>query len=153
DLATASDLRYYALPDLQNRLEALQAKKAEEDAKIGGGTDTVTPEQIAEIVGRWTATPVPRLMSTEKEKLLRIERIADYVVGQPEAVKAFANTIRLSRSGLADGSAAHRQLSNGRSCTGKTLLSKTVSCYNFIVTIVTDRNLRSSPLFFSSVNA
>ncbi|KAG1757568.1 P-loop containing nucleoside triphosphate hydrolase protein [Suillus lakei] len=151
DLATASDLRYYALPDLQNRLEALQAKKAEEDAKTGGGTDTVTPEQIAEIVGRWTAIPVTRLMSTEKEKLLRMERIlADHVVGQPEAVKAVANAIRLSRSGLAD---AQRPIASflmaGPSGTGKTLLSKTVSC-NFIVTIVTDRNLRSSPLFFST---
>jgi ATP-dependent Clp protease ATP-binding subunit ClpA len=138
DLATVSDLRYYALPDLQSRLEALQAKKVEEDVRTGGGTDTVTPEQIAEIVGRWTAIPVTRLMSTEKEKLLRLERIlADHVVGQPEAVKAVANAIRLSRSGLAD---AQRPIASflmaGPSGTGKTLLSKTVSWCNFIVTTV-----------------
>lgn len=75
DLATASDLRYYALPDLKKKLEMLEARKATEDAVAGGGSDTVTPEAIAEIVGRWTSIPVTRLMSSEKEKLLRMEVI------------------------------------------------------------------------------
>ena len=52
DQATASDLRYYALPDAQNRLESLLAKQAEEEKTGLGGADTVTPEQIAEIVAR-----------------------------------------------------------------------------------------------------
>lgn len=129
DLATASDLRYYALPDLQSKLAVLEAKKAEEDAAAGSGSDTVTPEAIAEIVARWTNIPVTRLMSTEKEKLLRMEKIlAESVVGQPEAVKAVANAIRLSRSGLRN---AQRPIASflmaGPSGTGKTLLSKTVS--------------------------
>ena len=129
DLATASDLRYYALPDAQNRLESLLAKQAEEENTGLGGADTVTPEQIAEIVARWTSIPVTRLMSTEKEKLLRMEKIlSESVVGQPEAVKAVANAIRLSRSGLGN---AQRPIASflmaGPSGTGKTLLSKTVS--------------------------
>ncbi|EGN99962.1 hypothetical protein SERLA73DRAFT_180301 [Serpula lacrymans var. lacrymans S7.3] len=133
DLATASDLRYYALPDLQSRLQQLQAKKAEEDETMGGGTDTVTPEQIAEIVGRWTSIPVTRLMSTEKEKLLRMERIlAGSVVGQPEAVKAVANAIRLSRSGLSNSQRPIASfLMAGPSGTGKTLLSKTLATLLF----------------------
>ena len=133
DLATASDLRYYALPDLQQRLAQLEAKKAAEDAVAGGGTDTVTPEQIADIVARWTSIPVTRLMSTEKEKLLRMERVlAESVVGQPEAVKAVANAIRLSRSGLAN---AWRPIASflfaGPSGTWKTLLSKTLATLLF----------------------
>lgn len=54
DLTTASDLRYYALPDLQNKLAQLEKKKAEE-ADSNSGSDVVTPEHIAEIVGRWTS--------------------------------------------------------------------------------------------------
>ncbi len=129
DLATASDLRYYALPDLQSRLALLEAKKAAEDSEGGTGTDTVTPDQIAEIVARWTNIPVTRLMSTEKEKLLKMERIlAESVVGQPEAVKAVANAIRLSRSGLGNPQRPIASfLMAGPSGTGKTLLSKTVS--------------------------
>lgn len=133
DLATVSDLRYYALPDLTSRLQALEAKKAEEDMASGGGTDTVTPEQIAEIVGRWTQIPVTRLMTSEKEKLLGMEKVlANSVVGQPEAVKAVANAIRLSRSGLSN---TQRPIASflfaGPSGTGKTLLSKTLATLLF----------------------
>ena len=149
DLATASDIRYYALPELQNRLAVLETKKAEEDAARGTGTDTVTPGQIAEIVARWTNIPVTRLMSTEKEKLLRMEKIlADSVVGQPEAVKAVANAIRLSRSGLRN---ANRPIASflfaGPSGTGKTLMSKTVcsACYFVLIDLITDCCFYSSP--------
>jgi ATP-dependent Clp protease ATP-binding subunit ClpB len=66
------------LPELQKKLDMLEAKKAQEEASGGGGgmaEDVVTPEAIAEIVGRWTSIPVTKLMSTEKEKLLRMEKI------------------------------------------------------------------------------
>lgn len=132
DLSTASDLRYYALPDLQNRLKVLEQRKAAEDAE-GTGSDTVTPEQIAEIVARWTSIPVTRLMSTEKEKLLRLEKIlAENVVGQPEAAKAVANAVRLSRSGLRNAARPIASfLMAGPSGTGKTLLSKTLATLLF----------------------
>lgn len=96
----------------------------------GDESDTVTAEQIAEVVARWTSIPVTRLMSSEKDKLLNMEKVlARSVVGQPDAVKAVANAIRLSRSGLTN---PQRPIASfllaGPSGTGKTLLAKTVSC-------------------------
>ncbi|KAJ6509528.1 P-loop containing nucleoside triphosphate hydrolase protein [Mycena vitilis] len=134
DLQTASDIKYYALPDLANQLQKLEAKKAEEDAADGADqNDTVTSDNIAEIVARWTSIPVTRLMSSEKEKLLRMEKIlAKSVVGQTEAVKAVANAIRLSRSGLTNPSRPIASfLLAGPSGTGKTLLAKTLATLLF----------------------
>ncbi|KIY71648.1 P-loop containing nucleoside triphosphate hydrolase protein [Cylindrobasidium torrendii FP15055 ss-10] len=134
DLSTASDLRYYAIPELQTRISQLEAKKAEEDAAgEGGGNDTVTPEAIAEIVARWTSIPVTRLMSSEREKLLRMEKVlAESVVGQSEAVRAVANAIRLSRSGLSNPSRPIASfLMAGPSGTGKTLMAKTLATLMF----------------------
>ncbi|KAJ7225520.1 P-loop containing nucleoside triphosphate hydrolase protein [Mycena pura] len=133
DLQTASDIRYFALPDLTKRLHELEAKKAAEDAVQGDESDTVTAEQIAEVVARWTSIPVTRLMSSEKEKLLNMEKVlASSVVGQPDAVKAVANAIRLSRSGLTN---PHRPIASfllaGPSGTGKTLLAKTLATLLF----------------------
>ncbi|KAJ7293571.1 P-loop containing nucleoside triphosphate hydrolase protein [Mycena rebaudengoi] len=133
DLATASDIKYYALPDLANKLRQLEAKKAAEDEAAGEENDTVTAEQIARIVARWTSIPVTRLMSSEKDKLLKMERIlASSVVGQTEAVKAVANAIRLSRSGLTN---PQRPIASfllaGPSGTGKTLLVKTLATVLF----------------------
>ncbi|KAG8691547.1 hypothetical protein FRC11_001537 [Ceratobasidium sp. 423] len=130
DITTVSDLRYYAIPDLQKRLEALERKKETEEPSVN---DAVTPEAIAEIVSRWTSIPVTRLMSTEREKLLRMEKIlSESVVGQPEAVKAVANAIRLSRSGLANKNRPIASfLMAGPSGTGKTLLSKTLATLLF----------------------
>jgi ATP-dependent Clp protease ATP-binding subunit ClpB len=128
DLATASDVEYFAIPEVEARIRRLEERKAAEEAAAGGGTDIVTPEQIAEIVGKWTNIPVTRLITSEKEKLLRMEKVlAESVVGQPEAVKAVANAIRLSRSGLSNPNRPVASfLMAGPSGTGKTLMAKTV---------------------------
>jgi len=103
-----------------------------EDAAGNGGMDTVTPDQIAEIVAKWTNIPVTRLMTTEREKLLKLEKVlSDSVVGQADAVKAVANAIRLSRSGLSNPNRPIASfLMTGPSGTGKTLLAKTVRVFS-----------------------
>ncbi|CED84854.1 heat shock protein [Phaffia rhodozyma] len=134
DLETAADLKYYAIPDLQKRLQMLEEKKAEKEAAGEvPESDIVTPDQIAEVVARWTAIPAQRLMSTEKQKLLHMEKIlTKAIVGQPDAVKSVSNAIRLSRSGLGN---PNRPIASfllcGPSGTGKTLLAKTLAEFMF----------------------
>lgn len=141
DFSTASDLQYYAIPDIESRIQKLEADKTRADQEVlqkGGGhgepllTDAVGPDQIAEIVGRWTGIPVTKLRTSEKDKLLHMERdISRVVVGQPEAVKSVANAIRLQRSGLANPNQPPSFLFCGPSGTGKTLLTKALAEFLF----------------------
>jgi ATP-dependent chaperone ClpB len=143
DLATASDIRYYAIPELKKHIQKLEQEKAQADAEIAAHaqatgetamlTDVVGPDQINEIVARWTGIPVTRLRTTEKEKLLNMEKyLSQQVVGQKEAVKAVANAIRLSRSGLSNPNQPIASfLFCGPSGTGKTLLTKSLAEFLF----------------------
>ncbi|KAF2442988.1 P-loop containing nucleoside triphosphate hydrolase protein [Karstenula rhodostoma CBS 690.94] len=141
DLQTASDLTYYAIPDLKQRIAELEAEKKKADQEMwahqdGGGeallSDSVGPDQINEIVARWTGIPVTRLKTTEKDKLLNMERhLGRIVVGQKEAVGAVSNAIRLQRSGLANPNQPPSFLFCGPSGTGKTLLTKALAEFLF----------------------
>ena len=141
DIQTASDLKYYAIPDVETRIKELEKQKAQADAEMwshqaGDGhsllSDYVGPDQINEIVARWTGIPVTRLRTTEKEKLLNMERhLNATVVGQKEAVVAVSNAIRLQRSGLANPNQPPSFLFCGPSGTGKTLLTKALAEFLF----------------------
>ena len=141
DIQTASDLKYYAIPDVEHRITQLEQEKAKADAEMwaqGGGegqsllSDAVGPDQINEIVARWTGIPVTRLKTTEKDKLLNMERhLSQVVVGQREAVVSVANAIRLQRSGLANPNQPPSFLFCGPSGTGKTLLTKALAEFLF----------------------
>lgn len=140
DLSTASDLKYYAIPDIEARIEVLEHEKAQADADLYGRrdggepliTDEVGPDQINEIVARWTGIPVTRLRTTEKDKLLQMEKVLEkIVIGQKEAVQAVSNAIRLQRSGLANPDQPPSFLFCGPSGTGKTLLTKALAEFLF----------------------
>lgn len=114
DIQTASDIKFFAMPDTKARIEQLEKDRATADAELyasGGSqgaqeallTDAVGPDQINEIVGRWTGIPVTRLRTSEKDKLLLMEKqLGKIVVGQKEAVTSVSNAIRLQRSGLSN---------------------------------------------------
>ena len=139
DYATASDLTYYAVPDVKQRIDHLEHERAQADARRGsdaGGapltTDAVGPDQINDIVGRWTGIPISRLKTSEKDKLLQMEKyLGKVVVGQKEAVTSVANAIRLQRSGLSSPNQPPSFLFCGPSGTGKTLLTKALAEFLF----------------------
>ncbi|TID17787.1 putative heat shock protein Hsp98/Hsp104/ClpA [Venturia nashicola] len=142
DFATASDLQYYAIPDLQARIDKLEREKEQQDAEANQRrgsfgeapliTDSVGPDQINEIVARWTGIPITRLRTSEKDKLLNMEKVlGQIVVGQREAVNSVSNAIRLQRSGLANPNQPPSFLFCGPSGTGKTLLTKALAEFLF----------------------
>lgn len=142
DLQTASDLQYYAIPDVKARIEELERDRARADADLyqrrgsepGTAmiTDAVGPDQINEIVARWTGIPVTRLKTSEKDKLLQMEKyLSKIVVGQKEAVTSVSNAIRLQRSGLSNPNQPPSFLFCGPSGTGKTLLTKALAEFLF----------------------
>ncbi len=104
DLETAARIQYGQLRDLKNELttaeDNLEKKQADGNALT---REEVTPEQIAEIVAKWTHIPVAKLMESERDKLLAMEDdLRMRVIGQDEALRAVANAIRRSRAGLGD---------------------------------------------------
>ncbi|MCJ1319494.1 Heat shock protein hsp98 [Xylographa vitiligo] len=142
DIETASDLKYYAIPDVKALIDKLEADRARADADQyarGGGeggtamlTDEVGPDQINEIVARWTGIPITRLKTTEKDKLLQMEKyLGKVVIGQKEAVTSVSNAIRLQRSGLSNPNQPPSFLFCGPSGTGKTLLTKALAEFLF----------------------
>ncbi|TQS36159.1 hypothetical protein Golomagni_03396 [Golovinomyces magnicellulatus] len=142
DDARAADLQYYAIPEQEKYIKALEIEKAAADAALtsssnpdsGGSliTDVVGPEQINEIVAKATGIPITRLKTTEKEKLLQMEKVlGKIVVGQKEAVQAVSDKIRLQRSGLSNPNQPPSFLFCGPSGTGKTLLTKALAEFLF----------------------
>lgn len=96
----AGELQYKIIPDLEDRLHKAEAAANASKASV---SKTVTSEMIAAVVSRWTGIPVDKMLTGEREKLLNMEsHIQARLIGQNAAVKAVADAVRRSRSGLQD---------------------------------------------------
>ena len=130
DLARMSELQYGRIPELEAALK--QAEKGEQ-AEFTLLRTSVTEDEIAEVVSRWTGIPVSRMLEGERDKLLRMESaLHKRVIGQDEAVKAVSDAIRRSRAGLSD---ADRPIGSflflGPTGVGKTELCKSLAEFMF----------------------
>ena len=99
DYGRVAELRYGKMAQAKEKIEALARRQSEiKDPII---TEAVTPEDIAEVVAKWTGIPVKRMLESEREKLLRMEsELHRRVVGQDQAIEAVSDAVRRSRAGL-----------------------------------------------------
>jgi len=130
DLAQMSEIQYGRIPELEKQLEAAAAAEGQEMQLL---RNSVTENEIAEVVSRWTGIPVSKMMEGERDKLLRMEdELHKRVVGQDEAVSAVANAIRRSRAGLSDPNRPYGSfLFLGPTGVGKTELTKALATFLF----------------------
>ena len=131
DYAKVAEIRYGRMAATQKRIDELTAKAASIKDPIV--TEAVTPEDIAEVVAKWTGIPVKRMLESEKEKLLRMEsELHKRVVGQDEAIRAVADAVRRSRAGLSN---EKRPIGSflflGTTGVGKTELAKALAEFLF----------------------
>ena len=131
DYGKVAELRYGKIAAAQKQIDELTARQAAIKDPIM--TEAVTPEDIAEVVAKWTGIPVKRMLESEKEKLLRMEtELHRRVVGQDEAIKAVADAVRRSRAGLSNEKRPIGSfLFMGTTGVGKTELAKALAEFLF----------------------
>ena len=131
DYGKVAEIRYGKMADSLKLIVELQEKQAAiEDPII---TEAVTPEDIAEVVAKWTGIPVRRMLESEREKLLRMEdQLHKRVVGQNEAIEAVSDAVRRSRAGLQNEKRPIGSfLFMGTTGVGKTELAKALAEFIF----------------------
>lgn len=131
DYGKVAELRYGRMAEAQKKITDLEARQAAiKDPII---TEAVTPEDIADVVSRWTGIPVNRMLESEKEKLLRMEdELHKRVVGQDQAIHAVADAVRRSRAGLSNEKRPIGSfLFMGTTGVGKTELAKALAEFLF----------------------
>ena len=131
DYGRVAEIRYGKMAEVQKKIEELTARQAAiKDPII---TEAVTPEDIAEVVAKWTGIPVKRMLESERAKLLRMEaELHKRVVGQNTAIEAVADAVRRSRAGLQNEKRPIGSfLFMGTTGVGKTELAKALAEFLF----------------------
>ena len=131
DYGKVAEIRYAKMAEAQKKIDELTARQAEiKDPII---TEAVTPEDIAEVVAKWTGIPVRRMLESEREKLLRMEdELHRRVVGQNKAIEAVSDAVRRSRAGLQNEKRPIGSfLFMGTTGVGKTELAKALAEFLF----------------------
>lgn len=126
----AGELQYGIILELENKLKAIEASAQKANSHI---RETVTDENIAAVVSKWTGIPVDKMLEGEREKLVHMEDfLGKRVIGQKEAIAAVSNAVRRSRAGINDGSQPIGSfLFLGPTGVGKTELSKALAEFLF----------------------
>ena len=130
DLARVSELQYGRIPELEKQLDMAAQAEMQETTLL---RNSVTDEEIAEVVSKWTGIPVSKMLEGERDKLLRMEdELHSRVIGQTEAVKSVSDAIRRSRAGLSDPNRPNGSfLFLGPTGVGKTELTKALAEFLF----------------------
>lgn len=131
DYAKVAEIRYGKIAGLQKEMEELHKKMESIEHPLID--EEVSPEDIAQVVSRWTGIPVTKMMQSEKEKLINLEaELHKRVVGQDEAISAVADAVRRSRSGLGNEKRPIGSfLFMGTTGVGKTELAKALAEFLF----------------------
>jgi ATP-dependent Clp protease ATP-binding subunit ClpB len=130
DLTRMSEIQYGRIPELEAKLIVVSQNQTKEMTLL---RNKVTDEEIAEVVSKWTGIPVSKMLSGEREKLLKMEEaLHSRVIGQEEAITAVSDSIRSSRAGLADPQRPNGSfLFLGPTGVGKTELTKALAEFLF----------------------
>ncbi len=131
DYGKVAELRYGRMAELSKKIDELTARQAQIKDPIV--TEAVTPEDIAEVVAKWTGIPVKRMLESEKEKLLRMEEaLHKRVIGQDPAIQAVSDAVRRNRAGLSNEKRPIGSfLFMGTTGVGKTELAKALAEFLF----------------------
>lgn len=133
DFGRVAEIRYGKVKEAQERLDQFGAKLTEMQGSHSLIKEEVDPEDIAEVVAKWTGIPVRKMLQSEREKLLNLEdELHHRVVGQHEAIQVVADAVRRNRAGLQD---ARKPIGSflflGTTGVGKTELARALAEYLF----------------------